>query len=309
MTGATQTESKSGAVGLSSSVTLSIVIPAFNEEQGVAATIRELLQEIQALECKTEIIVVDDGSTDNTALEAESCDVQVIRHRENRGYGASLRTGIVASHSDYVLITDADGTYPAESIPALLEYAGEADMVVGARSLTSEGVSLVRRPAKWILNGIAQYLAGKRIPDLNSGIRVFRRSVLVGFLPMLPSGFSFTTTITLGMLCNERRVVYVPIEYRRRIGKSKVRPVDFLAFIILVLRTIVLFNPLKVFLPIGGLLFAAGSVKLINDLFMRNLSESAVMAFLAAMIVWSLGLMSDMMGRLHLRPVSELCDD
>jgi hypothetical protein len=131
---------------------------------------------------------------------------------------------------------------------------------------------------------------------------VFRRSVLLGFLPLLPDGFSFTTTITLGMLCTHRRVVYVPIDYRKRVGKSKLRPVNFLTFIILVLRTIVLFNPLKVFLPLGGLLFAAGTVKFAYDLFLEDLSESAVMAFLAAMIVWSLGLLADMIGRLHLRP-------
>jgi glycosyltransferase involved in cell wall biosynthesis len=302
MTTAVEEPEQATSVGLKSPTTLTVVVPAFNEERGIAATVRELLETLQPLEYEFEIIVVDDGSSDRTAVEAEECGVRVIRHAENCGYGASLKSGILASRSDYILITDADGTYPCEAIPELLRSAPHADMVVGARSLNSAGVALARRPAKWILNQLAQYLAGKRILDLNSGLRVFRRSMLLSFLPMLPNGFSFTTTITLGMLCNGHKVVYVPIDYRKRLGTSKLKPVNFLTFIVLVLRTIVLFNPLKVFLPVGGLLFAAGLVKLVYDLFLQDLSESAVMAFLAAMIVWSLGLLADMIGRLHLRP-------
>ena len=281
-----------------------MVIPAFNEEQAVVSTIVELQTVLNESDCRAEIVVVDDGSTDTTAAKAESCGVRVIRHTINSGYGASLKSGIRASTSDYVLITDADGTYPAESISELLKLADDADMVVGARSLTSAGVSWTRRPAKWILNTLAQYLAGRKIPDLNSGLRLFRRSALNEFLPILPSGFSFTTTVTLGMLCANRRVKYVPIDYRKRVGTSKIRPIDFVSFLVLVLRTIVLFNPLKVFLPLGAVLFAFGLAKTIYDVFLWNLSESAVMAILAAVNVWSVGLLADMIGRLHLRPSS-----
>jgi glycosyltransferase involved in cell wall biosynthesis len=278
------------------------VIPAYNEEQGVAATIEELRQVFETLESRFEIIVVDDGSTDRTAHRAEACGVRVIRHASNLGYGASLKSGIQASESEFVLITDADGTYPAEAIPELLRQTVDADMVVGARTLMSSGVSWSRKPAKWILNRLAQYLAGQKIPDLNSGLRVFRREVLTEFLPILPQGFSFTTTVTLGMLCTNRRVKYVPIEYRKRVGSSKIRPFHFLNFLVLVLRTIVLFNPLKVFLPLGAMLLAFGVLKSVYDVFLWNLSESAVMAILAAVIVWCVGLLADMIGRLHLRP-------
>ncbi len=282
--------------------TIAVVIPAFNEQEGVAATINEIRKVLEDTSYAVEIIVVDDGSTDETANEAESCGARVISHSHNRGYGASLKSGILASDSDFVLITDADGTYPAQAVLRLIEQAQDTDMVVGARSLNSAGIPTFRRPAKWFLTRLAEYLAGRRIPDLNSGLRVFRRSELIGFLPILPEGFSFTTTITLGMLCNNRRVTYVPIEYRKRLGVSKIQPYDFVSFIVLVLRTIVLFNPMKVFLPLGATLFALGMAKFVYDLFLMNLSESAVMALLAAINIWSLGLLADMIGRIHLRP-------
>jgi hypothetical protein len=131
---------------------------------------------------------------------------------------------------------------------------------------------------------------------------VFRRNVLTRFIPLLPMGFSFTTTITLCMICSGLRVVYVPIEYGRRIGSSKIRFTDFFNFILLVLRAIVLFNPLRVFLPLGFALFLAGVVKLIYDIYIGDLSESAVLGILAAIIIWSFGLIADMLARLHLRP-------
>ncbi|MEO2048067.1 MAG: glycosyltransferase family 2 protein [Pirellulales bacterium] len=281
---------------------LTVVIPAYNEQAGVVATINEICEVLGNASIAAEIIVVDDGSTDQTATEAESCGVRVIRHSRNQGYGASLKNGILASTSEFVMITDADGTYPAQVIPQLMEQSHKMDMVVGARSLNSAGIPMVRRPAKWLLTRLAEYLAGRKIPDLNSGMRIFRRSELLGFLSILPAGFSFTTTITLGMLCNNRRVTYVPIEYRKRLGVSKIKPSDFLSFIILVLRTIVLFNPLKVFLPLGATLFVMGMAKFVYDLFLWDLSESAIMALLAAINIWSLGLLADMIGRIHLRP-------
>jgi hypothetical protein len=172
--------------------------------------------------------------------------------------------------------------------------------VVGARALNGANIPWVRRPAKWFLGRLAEYLAGRHIPDLNSGLRIMRRSVLEQFIPLLPSGFSFTTTITLCMLCTRHDVTYIPIDYGARIGRSKIRPVDFFNFLILVLRTIVLFNPLRVFLPLGMFLFAGGALTFVHDLFYMNLSETAVMAILAAIMVWSLGLLADMISRLHL---------
>jgi glycosyltransferase involved in cell wall biosynthesis len=283
-------------------IDLTIVIPAFNERHGIRKTIEQVRQALAGEPYTTEIIVVDDGSTDGTAAEAQACDVRVLRQPTNFGYGAALKAGIGATSSEYVLIIDADGTYPADAIPDLMAQAVGADMVVGARKINNNNIPMVRKPAKWFLNKLASFLTGRHIPDINSGLRVMRRSALNRFLPILPNGFSFTSTITLAMLSTNHHVIYRPIEYHARVGSSKIRPTHFLDFVILVLRTVVLFNPLKVFLPLGTLLCLIGVLKLIQDIVRWNLSETAVLAFLAAIIVWSLGLMADMMSRLQLFP-------
>jgi glycosyltransferase involved in cell wall biosynthesis len=277
-----------------------VLIPAFNEHQGVGPTVNRVYTAVSTTPCSFEIVVVDDGSTDGTAAEAETHGARVIRLPENRGYGAALKAGILESESEYVMITDADGTYPPEAMPMLLELIRDQDMVVGARALHDTSIARIRRPAKWFLGKLASYLTGRRIPDLNSGLRIMRRSAVMQFLHILPSGFSFTTTITLALLCSYQRVAYVPIVCAPRVGSSKLRPREFTAFIMLVLRTVVLFNPLRVFLPLGGVLFLLGAAKFVYDLFLWNLSESAVMALLAAIIIWSVGLLADMIARLQL---------
>jgi glycosyltransferase involved in cell wall biosynthesis len=285
-----------------SAADLSVVIPAYNEEGAIGQTVAEVHESLSALPLDFEIIVVDDGSTDATREAAEKSGAKVISTGENRGYGAALKLGITAGTSRYVAIIDADGTYPATSLPEMLEVARNADMVVAARDARMTNVPLMRRPAKYILSRFANFLAQRKIPDLNSGLRVFRRNSLVRFLPLLPTGFSFTTTITLCMICSDLIVRYVPIDYRRRIGRSTMRPTDFLNFLLLVLRAIVLFNPLRVFLPVGGVLFLSGGTKLVYDLVLvGNLSESAVLGVLAAVMIWTFGLMADMVSRLHLR--------
>ena len=278
-------------------VRLSVVIPAYNEEGAIRQTVADVEAALAGLDGGFEIVIVNDGSSDGTGREAEASGARVINQPENCGYGAALKRGIAAGDSDFVAILDADGTYPATYLPEMLELAESADMVVGDRGAAMTNVPWVRKPAKMMLNGLARYLARRDIPDLNSGLRVFKRESLVRFVPLLPSGFSFTTTITLCMLCSELRVVYIPIDYGKRIGRSKIRPVDFFTFILLVVRAIVLFNPLRVFLPLGGVIFALGLVKLFYDIVIGNLSESAVLAFLAAIMIWSLGLIADMLAR------------
>ncbi len=155
----------------------------------------------------------------------------------------------------------------------------------------------MRRPSKWILRWLASYLAAQPIPDLNSGLRVFRKSLAKQFEYLLPSGFSFSTTITLALLCNDYRVFYHPVDYHKRVGHSKVRAIDAYNFLLVILRTVVFFNPLRVFLPLGAGLFLAGSAKFVYDIFLWNLSESAVMFLLAALLVWSVGLLADQISR------------
>jgi glycosyltransferase involved in cell wall biosynthesis len=249
-----QTTQESAAGGLS------VVIPAYNEEQGIHPVLDSLVQDLAALDVPYEILVVDDGSQDNTArIIREHSHVRLVTHERNRGYGAALKTGIRFATYDLICITDADGTYPNERIPELLARLHEhhSDMVVGARTGEHVRIPLVRRPAKWFIARMASFVAGEPIPDINSGLRLFRRGSVLPFWNVLPAGFSFTTTITLCMLTNDYLVNYMPIDYHARAGKSKIKPIrDTWNFIKLILRMALYFAPLKIFLPISLLLFA-----------------------------------------------------
>lgn len=279
---------------------LTIVIPAFNEEGAIAKEIDHIHQVMGGTDLKYELIIVDDGSSDDTAKIAATRKCRVIEQPRNMGYGASLKRGFREATTELVVITDADGTYPAEEIPRLLEEAQRYDMVVGSRTGPNVNIPLVRRPPKWFLRVLASYLSGVKIPDLNSGLRVIRRSHVRRFAHILPSGFSFTTTITLACLCNELAVGYVPIDYHKRIGASKIRPSHAYHFLMLILRVTVLFNPLKVFLPLGLVTFLVGLGKFGYDVTKENLSESAIMCILGAVIIWAVGLLADQNSKLSL---------
>jgi glycosyltransferase involved in cell wall biosynthesis len=272
----------------------SIVIPAYNEEQAVGPVVVELREVLDAHGIEGEIIVVDDGSADNTAQAAAAVGARVLRHRSNRGYGAALKSGIGAAGNDYVVITDADGTYPSQYIPEMLARLEAADMVVGARIGASVKIPLVRKPAKWALNRLANYMTNAKIPDLNSGLRAFRRNVAIQYFAILPDQFSWTTTITLAMHCDKYAVVYLPIDYRKRQGRSKIVAWDAGSFAILILRTAMLFRPLRVFIPVVLVCLLYGVVKMSIDM-MRdpNISASALLAFVSALIVLLIGMLGD----------------
>ncbi len=272
---------------------VSIVIPAFNEGPHVAAEVRRVREVLDALGLPNEVIVVDDGSTDETAEEAEKEATRVIRAGRNRGYGVSLKTGIRAAKYPWVGITDADGTYPAAHFKELLEASRTADMVVGARRGVARSIPLIRRPPKWLLRKLASYLCERPIPDLNSGMRIIRKSLVRRYEYLLPDGFSFTTTITMASIVGGFDVSYVPIEYLARKGRSKIRPRHAFDFFVLILRIAVFFNPLRLFLPLGGILALGGAVKFAIDVWIGNLSETAVLGFLGALIIWAVGLLAD----------------
>ncbi|MEQ1858293.1 MAG: glycosyltransferase family 2 protein [Longimicrobiales bacterium] len=280
---------------------VSVVVPAYNEGAHIAPGLEELRRVLASTGWDFEIIVIDDGSADDTAAAAAAAGVRVFQHRRNRGYGAALKTGIAAAEHPWILITDADGTYPAKAIPLLLAAADHNDMVVGARTGQTVRIPLVRRPAKWFLKRLASYLAGQNLPDLNSGLRLMRKDLLAKYLHLLPSGFSFTTTITLAAACNEHDVEYVSIDYHARLGQSKIRPWHAYEFTLLILRTIVFFNPLKVFIPLGAMLMLAGMAKFAYDVTRNNLSESAIFAMLTAMLFWAVGLLADQNSRMAMR--------
>jgi glycosyltransferase involved in cell wall biosynthesis len=275
---------------------ISVVIPAFNEEHGIASVIAEVRERLRAQGMEAEIIVVDDGSTDATAAAANHAGARVIQHRSNRGYGAALKTGIAAATNEIVAIIDADGTYPAARLPDMIADLEHADMVVGARIGADVHIPLVRRPAKWVLAHLANYVSGASIPDLNSGLRVFRRDVVMQYFPILPDQFSWTTTITLALHCDKYAVSYVPIDYRARQGVSKIVPWDAYNFAILILRTAMLFRPLRVFLPLVILCLVYGTGKMALDMIRDpNISASALLAFLSALQLLLIGMLGDAM--------------
>lgn len=278
----------------------SLVIPAYNEQNGIAPVLDQLRQIVDAAGCEYEIIVVNDGSTDGTGdvLRAYK-GIRLIEHRRNRGYGAALKTGIRSARYPLIVITDADGTYPNERIPELVTLAQDADMVVGARIGENVQYSTLRKIPKWFLVHYAEWLTNSRIPDLNSGLRVFSREIVERFLSILPDTFSFTTSITVAMLMNNYVVHYEPIDYRQRVGKSKIKPIrDTLRFVQLILRTGMYFAPLKVFLPFSGLFFLGFILTFLQDLFVReNLTDRTLILLIAATQIAVFALLADMIDK------------
>jgi len=282
----------------------SVVVPCYNEIGSIEATIRKLLSVIAPGE--TEIIVVDDGSTDGTRelldqmmRSFESDRLRVVYHGSNHGYGAAISTGVRRARSELIVIIDADGTYPCERIPDLVEVAESADMVVGSRTEGRNPQPLLRRFTKNVLRAHCSWLVGEHIPDLNSGLRVFRKSIFDRFFKILPTGFSLTTTLTVAMMRNRYSVVFVPITYAERVGRSKIRPVkDTLGFIQLILRTGMYFAPLRVLFPLVTLLSLAFAVSLGYDVFvLRDLTEKTLLLLLFAMNTLLFALLADMIDK------------
>jgi glycosyltransferase involved in cell wall biosynthesis len=284
---------------LDETVAISVVVPAYNEAAMVGPQIEHIREVMDRTGYAYELIVVDDGSSDGTGnVVRQHDDVVLISKKYNRGYGAALKTGIAAAKHDWILIIDADGTYPAENIPEMLDALPEYDMVVAARIGKNVHIPLVRRPMKWVLGRLANYLAGHPIPDLNSGLRVFRKSLSKKYEHLLPSGFSFTSTITMSLLLNDYRVLYLPIDYHKRVGLSKVRALHVYDFLLVILRTAIYFNPLRFFLPLGAAFFAVGLGKLGYDVWRWKFSPNGGLLVVAALIIWAVGLLSDQLSRI-----------
>ena len=280
---------------------ISVVIPVYNEQESIISTLKDISSVLEKKEIDYEIIVVNDGSTDKTAetvgefIRGEYNNIKIISHDWNLGYGAALKTGIKTSVNEIIVITDADGTYPNDEIPRLLSYIDSHDMVVGARTGKNVKIPLVRKPAKWMINQLANYLSGYKIPDLNSGLRVMKKELIEKYIQYLPDGFSFTTTITLALLTNKYQVKYISIDYMTRKGKSKIKPVqDTLNFIQLVIRTVMYFNPLKIFLPYAFLFFIPGLGFLIRDLISMNLAQTSVLMLVTGSIILAIGMLADL---------------
>jgi len=279
------------------------IIPAHNEVDGVAEVVTRVREELTRLAgAQHEVVVVDDASTDGTGAAAAAAGARVLTHRVNLGYGAALKTGLRGARFETILITDADGTYPPESIGELLPELEHSDMVVGSRRGAKVHIPMERRPAKWVLKVTAEFLASRKIPDLNSGLRAFRRSDAMQFMSLYPSGFSFTTTITLAYLSRDLLVNYVAIDYHPRVGKSKLRPIrDTKNLFLTVVRSILVFNPLRVCVPVSLLMFAVALfVALVPRDEHGNIYDGTITILVtSALQIMIVGFLADMLVRLR----------
>jgi glycosyltransferase involved in cell wall biosynthesis len=281
---------------------LSVVVPAFNEEEGIGQTLDDLQAALHGAGIAAEIIVVDDGSTDATAAIAAARGALVVRHPINVGYGRSLKDGILRARYELIAITDADGSYPVQELPRLLAIGEGFDMVVGARTGTAYRGSFVRFPARKLFQWLVEWSVGQRIPDVNSGLRVMRKDVVLRFFDTLSNGFSFTTTLTMAMLLNAHFVTFVPIPYYARKGRSKIRVVrDTLRTGQIVIEAILYYNPIKIFLiPTVALVLAGGALAAWAP-FSRHpelLAAGALATWLTGAVVFSVGLLADLLRRI-----------
>ncbi|WP_020502867.1 glycosyltransferase family 2 protein [Lamprocystis purpurea] len=289
---------------------ISIVIPALNEAGGIAGTIDSLQQVLaHSPEAGAEILVVDDGSSDATARIAAEAGATVVRHPHNVGYGQALKSGIRAARHDTIVIIDADLTYPAQSIPELVaEFRKGFDMVVGARTGHHYTGSVFKGPLRDILKFLVEFSAGRSIPDANSGLRVFSRATISGYLPHLCNTFSFTTSLTLAYMLTGRFVTYLPIPYHERVGKTKVKLLkDSLLTLQYIIQAIIYYNPLKLFLlltlitialAIGG--FLAAAITGLHAPYLLGIG-----GLLMSIAVFALGLLADLLRQILVRTGAE----
>jgi glycosyltransferase involved in cell wall biosynthesis len=281
---------------------LTIIIPAFNEEKGIKNTIEDLLP--FAKKNNWEILVVNDGSSDRTKeIISEISGISYINHPYNKGYGASLKTGIKASEGNLIAFYDADGQHDPKDLENLAENIDSHDMVVGQRGKDSHQ-DLIRKPGKWVLGKVANFLVGRKIPDLNSGLRVIRKDVIINLLHLFPDGFSFSTTSTVAFMNMGYDVVYIKIKVKKRVGTSSVRQIRHGAnTILLITRLIVLFNPLKVFMPIALLIFWLGCFyEIIAGIILApsiDVLPAAILMILAGIIIFFFGLVVDQISELR----------
>lgn len=278
--------------------TVTVIIPAYNEAARIAGVLDELRHECGGF--VTTIIVVDDGSTDGTANVAREHGADVIQHPANLGYGASLKSGLRQARTVYVATLDGDGQHRASDLRRLWDARGDAAMIVGARQKLIHS-PLWRMPGKWMLGALASYLVRRPIPDLNSGLRLLTRDVVLSYLHLCPRGFSMSTTLTMALLSRGWPVTFVPIEVRPRTGRSTVTVATGLETMVLLLRIVCLFNPLRLFAPASVVMAAAGILWGIPyALAGRGVSVGAMLAIVTATLLFSLGLICDQISQLRL---------
>jgi glycosyltransferase involved in cell wall biosynthesis len=287
---------------------VTIILPCYNEEGHVVAEVERIARAMDGSGYSYELLAIDDGSTDQTLAKLHEAasrfpQLEIIPMPRNGGSGVVRRIGTQRARGEIVAWTDADMTYPNERIPELvqvLEKDPMVDQVVGARTSEQGTYKLLRVPAKWLIRKFAERLSGRRIPDLNSGMRAFRREVALPYLRLLPPGFSCVTTITLAFLSNNHEIQYMPIEYAQRAGSSKFKFVsDAYRYILQILRMIMYFNPLKVLMPLALTLLGVGALKAVYDVIVHpvHIASDTVLIVITGLIIGSLALLGDLVVR------------
>jgi polyisoprenyl-phosphate glycosyltransferase len=287
---------------------VTIILPCYNEEGHVIAEVERITRAMDSSGYSYELLAIDDGSTDQTLAKLHEAaprfpQLEVIPMPRNGGSGVVRRIGTQRAQGEIVAWTDADMTYPNERIPELvqvLEKDPMVDQVVGARTSEQGTYKFLRVPAKWVIRKFAERLSGSRIPDLNSGMRVFRREVALPYLRLLPPGFSCVTTITLAFLSNNHEIQYVPIEYAQRAGRSKFKFVsDAYKYILQILRMVMYFNPLKVLMPLALTLLGIGTLKAVYDVIVHpvHIATDTVLIVITGLMIGSVALLGDLVVR------------
>ena len=278
--------------------TVSVVIAALNE----GATIGAIIAAIKAVGPSFEVIVVDDGSTDDTAAQAAKAGAKVIRHPYNLGNGASIKAAVMAAQGDVVVMIDADGQHPPEAIPSLLEPIGEYDMTVGAR-IPGSNTSRVRRFGNFFLNFIGSWISGRKIDDLTSGFRAIKRKPLLEYLHLFPRRFSYPTTITMAMIQGNYFVKFVPVPgiKRREFGQSSIKPIsDFLRFINIMARLVIVFSPQRFFLPLSLTFVVCGLLMATYQIVKHGaVLGSSVLLLISGLLFFCFGLIAEQIAALR----------
>lgn len=283
-------------------IDVSIVLPIYNESLAVPEIINDIHNVMGQAHYSYEIIVVDDKSTDNSIDAIKNCkNINLIQRERRGGSGAARKTGILHAKGNIIVMLDADGTYDPNDIPRLLSLFPEFDQVNGARMHEQGTVKLLRIPAKWFLRKLASYITQVDIPDLNTGFKAFKKDIMKNFIWLIPNGFSCVSTMTLAFLVNDFKVKWVPIEYYRRIGRSKFHPIkDTYNYLLTVIRICAYFDPLKIFIPLGAFFFFLGLVKSFIDIFWGYFQKTNfinIMFLLTGIFIWTIGILSDIIVR------------